>query len=152
VTFGTAVDEVVFPASTKAIPLVKADPYLNNLLVKYCEEAISVRPSYGSHFGSNVEKIIASHLPHGTARACVIARKLGLSERTLARRLSSEGLTFAALLQQLKASLAQRHLADRKLSISEIGWLLGYRDASAFTHAFKRWTGKAPKAMRRMSQ
>jgi AraC-like DNA-binding protein len=152
VTFGAAVNEVVFPASTKAIPLVKADPYLNDLLVKYCEEAISVRPSEVNPFGSNVEKIIASHLPHGTARASVIARKLGLSERTLARRLSSEGATFAALLQQLKVDLAQRHLADKKLSISEIAWLLGYQDVSAFTHAFKRWTGKPPKVMRRASQ
>jgi AraC-like DNA-binding protein len=73
---------------------------------------------------------------------------LGVSRRTLARRLSSEGLTFGGVLQQLKADLAKRHLADETLSISEIAWLLGYQEVSAFTHAFRRWTGKAPTAIR----
>ena len=51
-------------------------------------------------------------------------------------------------MQSLKSDLAKRHLADQTLSISEIAWLLGYRDPSAFTHAFKRWTGRAPTALR----
>jgi AraC-like DNA-binding protein len=66
----------------------------------------------------------------------------------LARRLSSEGLTFAAVMRNLRSGLAKRHLADETLTISEIAWLLGYQDVSAFTNAFKRWTGKAPRAAR----
>src|SRR5262249_60423 len=88
-------------------------------------------------------------LPHGKARVDEVARKLGVSQRTLARRLSSEGLTFAVVVQRLKFDLAKRHLADDALSISEIAWLLGYHDISAFTDAFKRWTGRTPRAMRR---
>jgi AraC-like DNA-binding protein len=57
-------------------------------------------------------------------------------------------LTFATVLQRLKSVLAERHLADETLSISEIAWLLGYQDVSAFTHAFKRWTGATPSAIR----
>jgi AraC-like DNA-binding protein len=87
-------------------------------------------------------------LPHGQARAEEIARKLGVSRRTLTRRLSLEGLTFAGVLQRFKFDLAKRHLDDETLSISEIAWLLGYQGVSAFTHAFKRWTGRAPRAMR----
>jgi AraC-like DNA-binding protein len=48
----------------------------------------------------------------------------------------------------LRADLAQRHLRDSDLSISQIAWLLGYQEVSAFTHAFKRWTGMTPREMR----
>jgi AraC-like DNA-binding protein len=48
----------------------------------------------------------------------------------------------------LRIDLAKRHLADKSLSISEIAWLLGYHEVSAFTHAFKRWTGKSPREIR----
>ena len=129
-----------------------ADPYLNELLISYCDQALSARSTKRNSFESSVENAIAVHLPHGKARAREIARKLGVSQRTLARRLSSEGLTFASVLQRLKSDLAKRHLADETLSISEIAWLVGYQDVSAFTHAFKRWTGKAPSAIRQASR
>jgi AraC-like DNA-binding protein len=64
-----------------------------------------------------------------------------MSVRTLARRLESEGLTFNGVLDQLRCDLAQRHVRDSTLSISQIAWLVGYQEVSAFTHAFKCWTG-----------
>ena len=84
-------------------------------------------------------------LPHGKAQAGEIARRLGVSQRTFARRLLAEGVTFSEVLESLRLHLAQRHLADLSLSISQIAWLLGYQEVSAFTHAFKRWTGRAPR-------
>ena len=145
-------DEVAFPASVRQIAILGADPYLNKLLISYCDQALSARSTRRNSFGSSVENVIALHLPHGKARVGEIARKLGVSQRTLARRLSSEGLTFASVLQRLKSDLAKRHLTDETLSISEIAWLVGYQDVSAFTHAFKRWTGKAPSATRQASR
>ena len=152
VQFGAPVDEVAFSTSIRQIPVVGADPYLNELSINYCDQALAARSTKRSSFGSSVENVIALHLPHGKARVGEIARKLGVSQRTLARRLTSEGLTFAGVLQRLKSDLAKRHLADETLSISEIAWLLGYQDVSAFTHAFKRWTGKAPRAIRQASR
>ena len=76
-----------------------------------------------------------------------VARTLGMSERTLARKLSHEGLKFAEIFQQLRRDLAVRYLDDRKLHISKIAWLLGFNEVSAFTHACKRWTGKTPSQM-----
>jgi AraC-like DNA-binding protein len=87
-------------------------------------------------------------LPHGKANLEVVAHQLGLSQRTLARRLAVEGLNFSAVLGDLKTDLARRYLADNELSISQIAWLLGYREVSSFTHAFKRWSGKAPRQTR----
>ena len=126
------------------MPVLSADPYLNRLLILYCGEAISHRPKASASFRSRVENAVVPLLPHGKTRTSEIARELGVSQRTLARRLAEEGLTFSELLDSLRSDLANRHLADRDLAISQIAWLLGYRDVGAFSHAFKRWTGKAP--------
>jgi AraC-like DNA-binding protein len=128
--------------------VVSGDPFLNQLLIKYCEEALAYRKTSQRSFAPTVENVIALLMPHGKAQAAEVARKLGLSQKTLARRLWSEGLRFASVRQRLRCDLAKRHLADKGLSISEIAWLLGYRDVGAFTNAFKRWTGKAPRTFR----
>jgi AraC-like DNA-binding protein len=116
-------------------------------LVRFCEEARSHRPPT-STFRVAVENAVASLLPHGKAHAPRIARRLGLSPRTLGRRLAAEGLTFSSVLDRLRADLAGRYLRDKDLSISEIAWLVGYQEVSAFTHAHKRWTGKTPREAR----
>jgi len=148
VEFGADGDEVVFPAAVEDLPIVSADPYLHHLLLQYCEEALAQRRSSSRTLRADVENAIAPLLPHGKARADEVARKLAMSERTLARRLASEGLTFSTILDELKLNLAQRHVRDSSLSISEIAWLLGYQEVSALTHAFKRWTGTTPRKMR----
>jgi AraC-like DNA-binding protein len=146
--FGAALDEVAFAASVKQIPVASADPYLNRVLIAYCEEALSDRPRNSGSFRSSVENAIVPLLPHGKARAGEIARRLGVSRRTFTRRLSLEGLTFSEVLERLRSDLAGRYPADGDLSISQIAWLLGYQEVSALTHAFKRWTGKTPREAR----
>jgi AraC-like DNA-binding protein len=71
-----------------------------------------------------------------------------MSQRTLGRKLADEGLNFTEIFQHLRRDLAVRYIDDRKLRVSQIAWLLGFRDVSAFTHACKRWTGKTPRQMR----
>jgi AraC-like DNA-binding protein len=151
VEFDAGVDEVAFAASIKRMPVVTADPHLNKLLIAYCEEAISRRPTNRGSFQSSVENAIIPLLPHGKARADEIARRLGVSQRTFARRLSLEGLTFSGVLESLRSDLAERYLMDDDLSISQIAWLLGYQEVSAFTHAFKRWTGRTPREARSLT-
>ena len=144
VEFGADTDDITFSNNIRQSPVISADPYLNRLLILYCDEAISHRPKASASFRSRVENAVVPLLPHGKTRTSEIARELGVSQRTLARRLAEEGLTFSELLDSLRSDLAKRHLADRNLGISQIAWLLGYRDVGAFSHAFKRWTGKAP--------
>ena len=95
-----------------------------------------------------VEEILPGLLPHGRAAASEVARRLGMSSRTLSRKLGEEGTSFAEILDQLRAALAKRYLDDEKLPVSEIAWLLGYREVSSLTHAFKRWTGTTPRQFR----
>ena len=144
IEFGATADDITFSNNIGQSPVVSADPYLNKLMISYCEEAISHRPKARGSFRSRVENVIATLLPHGKAHAGEVAHKLGVSQRTFARRLSEEGLSFSEVLDGLRSDLANRHLADRNLAISQIAWLLGYRDVGAFSHAFKRWTGKTP--------
>ena len=149
ITFGTNVDEIVFEKRVAELPVVSADPHLNRLLLEYCEQALSYRKRARGSFRSNVENAIAPLLPHGKARADIVARELGLSSRTLARRLEAEGLTFSSLLQKLRKDLSRRYLADDHVSISQIAWLLGFfREIGSFSHAFKRMTGKTPREAR----
>jgi AraC-like DNA-binding protein len=144
VEFGAAVDEVAFAPTIKDLSMLSADPYLNNLLVGYCEEALARRTAIHDDLRSAIENAIAPLLPHGKVTVGAIARGLGMSQRSLARRLEERGLTFGKVLDQLRADLAARHIRDKDLSISQVAWLLGYQEVSAFTHAFKRWTGRTP--------
>ena len=99
--------------------------------------------------GRRVENAIVPLLPHGKAQVGEIARQLGVSQRTLARRLIAEESLLLRGLENLRSDLANRYLADPELAVSQIAWLLGYRDVGAFSHAFKRWTGKTPSQARR---
>lgn len=148
VQFGAPTDDIIFPARVRDCRLVGSDPYLNKLLVQFCEQTLAYRRRAPSSFQTTVENCMAPLLPHGGASAAEIARRLGVSQRTLSRRLSAEGLTFQKLLDWLRADLAQRYLEDRDLPISQVAWLLGYREIGAFSHAFKRWTGRTPREAR----
>jgi len=151
VKFSAAVDEISFAGTIGNARIVSADPYLNRLLVGHYEEALARRRLGRGSIEAMVENAIVPLLPHAEVRIGEIARRLGLGERTLARRLKEEGLTFSALLGRLRHDLADRYLADGGTSISQIAWLLGYQEVSAFSKAYKRWTGKAPREVRTMS-
>ena len=116
-------------------PTDHADPYLNSLLVRYCEEALSNRR-------------VRSGAWRGQAKMEEIAKRLGVGRRTLTRLLASEGCTFGEILDALRLDLAKSYLQEQNLPVSEVAWLLGYKESSAFDHACKRWTGKAPTQIR----
>jgi AraC-like DNA-binding protein len=148
VEFGADGDAISFPAPLAALPVAGGDEYLNELLRRYAEEALGQSPRARATLRSRVEEILPKLLPHGRAVASEVARRLGLSSRTLSRKLGEEGTSFAEILDQLRAALARRYLDDETLPVSEIAWLLGYREVSSLTHAFKRWTGMTPRRFR----
>jgi len=149
VGFDAPVDELCLEAALLDAPLVNADPFLNRLMLKNCEEALAGRSKNVGPLRIVVENTIAPLLPHGDVRAGTVARKLGLSERTLARRLKLEGVTFVEVLNDLRRELAIHYLEDQSLSISHIAWLLGFHGPTGFSHAFQRWRGKSAAVYRR---
>jgi AraC-like DNA-binding protein len=148
IEFGASGDQVIFPLDVRNIAMVHADPYLNSLLEQYCRELILHRGTKVRDWTLSVENIVAPLLPHGEATIDSVAQRLGLSSRTLTRRLHQEGVSFAKLLQKLRLQLARQYLRESDISLAQVAWLLGYREPSSFSHAFKRWTGKPPRRAR----
>ncbi len=87
---------------------------------------------------------IAKLLPDGSPLRSAIAAELGLSDRTFQRRLADEGISFSDLVEDVRRELAQRHLADSRMTLTDIGYLLGYADQSTFFRASNRWFGESP--------
>lgn len=103
----------------------------------------------GQSMAGQVERTVLPLLHTGTVTIEDVARRLGLGSQTLYRALRAEGTTFEALLAALRHRFAQGYLAQDRASLSEIAYLLGYSDVSAFSRAFKRREGVAPGAWRR---
>jgi len=149
IDFGNGADEIVLSKSVHSLPAVGSDPHLHNLLVGYANEVLAHRSSRSTaSVRTRVEDVLIKLLPHGRANAPEVGRQLGMSRRTLTRALSSEGTSFSEVLEQLREVLATRYLREQELPISQIAWLLGYREMSSFTHACKRWTGMTPRRLR----
>jgi AraC-like DNA-binding protein len=149
VEFGAAKDEMLFPRECGDLKLLQGDPFLNRLLIEMCEEALSQQRRAAESFAARVENAVAPLLPHGKASAANIAAELGMSKRTFARRLENENLTFSTLLDDLRLRLARRYLLNEELPVSQVAWSLGYSEVGAFSHAFRRWTGKSPRSVAR---
>ena len=90
-------------------------------------------------------QFIAARLLRGDVPLCAdVARRLGMSARNLHRHLHREGHTYRQLVDEVRLSMAETYLADRRIKAVEVGFLLGFSDASSFYRAFRRWTGKTP--------
>jgi AraC-like DNA-binding protein len=95
-----------------------------------------------------VESLLIPDLHTGQPSIERVALTMGLSRKTLYRKLKAEGVTFEKLLDELRHKMALHYLNGKKVSVNETAYLAGFSDRSAFSRAFKRWTGKSPRAMR----
>lgn len=95
-----------------------------------------------------VESLLMGILHTGEVSMETIAAKLGQSRQTLYRNLKDEGATYEQTLDELRHRLAMHFLQGRKVSVNETAYLLGFSHAAAFSRAFKRWTGRAPRSYR----
>lgn len=118
-------------------------PYMKNILVEYAE-GLSAKLETGKLFQDDVKRIIVDLLPKGCVDIESVSEKLNMSRWTLTRNLKKEGSTFKFLLTDFRKELSITYLRNKKLSVIEIAFLLGYSEASAFQRAFKSWTGKNP--------
>jgi AraC-like DNA-binding protein len=92
---------------------------------------------------------IARALSEGLPKMAEIARRMGLSARSFHRRLSEQGLSFQTLTEETRREIAINMLREDRYALSEIAFLTGYSEQSAFNRAFKRWMGVTPAAYRK---
>jgi AraC-like DNA-binding protein len=149
INFGAVSDRISFDAQEADLRVVTEDSYLNKFMVAYFDDIAASGRWRQNPLRTRVENAISPRLPQGTANVATIASDLGMSTRTLSRRLADEGLTFSSILDGLRADLSEKYLQNGELSISQIAWLLGYTEVSSFAHAFQRWTGTSPTDARR---
>lgn len=119
------------------------DPNLYRLLHSHAELLLA-RESDARTFRAQVRRIVVMLVAHGELEVGRVARALATSERSLQRRLRSEGSSFRAVVDGARQELALSYLGDARLSVGEVAYLLGYGEAGAFARAFKRWTGRTP--------
>ena len=148
IEFGSRHDRLVLRTAAKSNAIVNADPYLHKLLLEYCDEILARRRKKSGAWRTKVENAVAPLLPHGEANVEEVAKQLGVSRRTLTRRLAAEKVSFADMLKELRLGLARKYLAEPEMQVTEVAWLLGYKGTSAFSHAFKHWTGASPSRRR----
>jgi AraC-like DNA-binding protein len=130
--------------------VVHADETLSGYLDKLAADSLESL-SADVTFKQRVRRAIWSELSGGKPNVRQIAKQLGVSPRTLQRRLEEERTSFAAELDGLRHEMASRLLQDQHLAVYEIAFLLGYSEPSTFYRAFRRWKRVSPQEYRRSS-
>ena len=98
-----------------------------------------------------VRMVLLESLPSGESSVDVVARRLGLTPRTLQRRLKPEGASFKDIVRQTREQLARHYLTNTNLAYGEISFLIGFDEPSSFFRAFREWTGGTPESLRQAS-
>lgn len=146
--FGSNMNALSLDEGFLKVSLPRANPHLSQALIARADELMKSLESLKTTRGE-VEKLLTANLASGATSVDVIARQLGVSRQTLFRRLKAEGVTFEKVLDELRHRMALKYLEDRKLSVNETAYLVGFSDPAAFSHAFKRWTGHSPTTIRK---
>ena len=147
---------VVFeaPANSLTLPIEAVDKNLPGSNPQLAELNDQVMIEYlaqldQDHVIQKVKAVIIDQLPSGNVTDKTVARKLYMSPRKLQRQLRSEDTTYATLLNEVRQDLARRYLREQDISLTEIAFLLGFSESSAFSRAFKRWMGVSPSEYRK---
>jgi len=147
VTFRADVDALVFDRETMMRPNPMADDGVYRFFESYLEEELGRRDQEDA-LDARIKLQVSERLSDGVPTISEIAGGLGLSGRTLQRRLSESGLSFQSLVDDSRRQLAERLLLRTEYSLAEVAFLTGFSEQSAFTRAFKRWAGRTPRTFR----
>lgn len=147
--FGGTQNRLVFANELLDLPIPMADPVALEMARQQCEREMNALG-----FGEDVVARLRAVLPlddGGYRSMDEAAKSLGMSVRTLKRRLAALGTSFTSTLDEIRFETASMLLREGKASHDEIAERLGYSDASAFGRAFRRWTGTTPAAFVKIS-
>jgi AraC-like DNA-binding protein len=143
VFFGRATPELILRTADLALPVASSNPGLENVLVRYMTELLAKLPP-GDTYVERVRGTVAGLLRHGPPNLKATARAMRASPRTVQRRLEEHGTGHSEVVDALRRQMADDLLERRRMSITEVAFVLGFSDVSSFRRAYKRWTGVAP--------
>jgi AraC-like DNA-binding protein len=139
-------NKLVFSSALLDNPLPQSDPESSRHFQQQCQLLIAKLTTQG-HFVDDVRMLMLAR-PGFFPDIDYVAEKLGMSTRTLRRRLKEEGSNYRALLDEIRFGLAKEYLGKTNLPMEEICGLMGYSEPGNFSHAFRRWSGQSPRDWR----
>ena len=146
IAFAAENDAIVLDRDACERRLQGANPVLaraNDLIAAH-----AIERWYGSRLSDRVRLTLIDRLPQGAPSQVELARALGMSPRAMQRSLALENTTYARVVDGTRCELAMGYLSDRRYSIADITYLLGFSGPASFTRAFRRWTGRTPSECR----
>lgn len=149
VTFGETSTRIVVPVAALSLPLLNADPRLATYLESMAQGLLQARRARGTARGAVRTKIDEMLSADEAPSVTTVARRLGMSVRSLQRHLSDENIQFSNIVDDSRRTMALELIAQRRISVSEIAARLGYQDPHSFRNAFHRWSGMSPRDYRR---
>ena len=147
--FGADVNALLFAHKDVARRLPTAHAQLANVHDRIANEYLARLDS--SETIVRVRAAILASLTDGQPQRASVARALGMSERTLQRRLEAKGASFRLLRDESHKEMARRYIERRDLSLAEVAYLLGFNDQSSLFRATQRWFGTSPRQYRLQS-
>ncbi|WP_207485488.1 AraC family transcriptional regulator [Arenibaculum pallidiluteum] len=143
IQYGSSRNAMTFHLDDLAAPFPGHSPEFLDLVTPSLAAAFAeIQESH--EIADRVKTVLKRSLASGRPEVAHVARDLGMSERTLQRRITNEATTFRALLADARRELSQQLLADPAIQIDEVTYLLGYQDTTSFYRAFKDWSGISP--------
>jgi AraC-like DNA-binding protein len=151
--FANGVNGMVFRDADGARALRAADAELGAVIRRRLDTALEKldkldQPADAST-AARVRRLLVAGMGQEKQSVTTVGRELGLSARTLSRRLGEEGTSFRDIQDQVRHELALALLGDTRVSIAEVAFFLGYAEPAPFHRSFKRWTGTTPQLHRR---
>jgi len=148
VLFGRRGNRLLYPKGCLNLANPKSDPSLLEALDFYLAERIKLREEQENNLQNKVRHFIANSLSDGTPEIGPIAAILGMSARTLQRRLAAQNIVFSDLVDAARYDIAVEYVRHSEYNLTEIALMLGYSEQSAFSRAFRRWTNCSPQQAR----
>ncbi|HMJ10726.1 MAG TPA: AraC family transcriptional regulator [Polyangiaceae bacterium] len=142
VRFEAEANYAILPAASVEMRLPEADPVLRVILEGHADRQLEHLPRTSS-WSERTRALVAEELRAGHPSLIRISQRLGVSPRTLRRRLIDEGTSFLRVTDDLRRDLALSYLEQGRGSVEELALFLGFSEASALRRAFKRWTGRS---------
>ncbi len=147
VRFEQTHDAVVYRVATLDTPFISADPTLLEVFEGDARRRLQTLAARGGVSG-RVLTFLGARLRGAVPPLSDVASELAMSERSIQRGLNEEQTSYRQLVDDVRKSLAIEHLSRPGTSATDVAFLLGFSEPSAFTRAFRRWTGAAPTAFR----